>query len=209
MLTSDLRLCKDLCNRGRSFFSRGLSGGASGNMSVRLRAGFAVTPTGCSLGELTPNKLCILDASGVVLGDVLPTKEIFVHLACYKAHTDCGAVVHLHTPYSVAWSCLSGLDPTDAVPSYTPYGLMRYGRVALVPYHKPGSPELTQQIQNCMPMHKAVLLAHHGAIMTGSSLIQAADNMEELEASCRLALQLYGKPAQLLTTVEQQALLIT
>lgn len=209
---------ESLCRIGRSFHARCLSGGASGNLSLRLPeeagGGFLASPTGYSLGDLEPDKLSLLDAHGNYMAGLKPTKEIFVHLACYETRHDCGAVVHLHSPYAVAWSCLADLDATDAVPSLTPYGLMRYGRVALSPYRKPGSAALAEDMRTLMPQHKAILLANHGAIIVGNDIFQAADNMEELEASCRLALNLRGLPAyaqvvRVLTHEEQEELLAT
>lgn len=214
MDTSERSLREILCRIGRSFHARGLSGGASGNLSLRLPneangagGGFLATPTGCSLGDLEPDKLSRLDAAGQHISGPKPTKEVFVHLACYEARPDCTAVVHLHSPYAVAWSCLADLNAEDAVPSLTPYGLMRYGRVALSPYRKPGSTALAEDMRRLIPQHKAVLLANHGAIVMGKDMAQAGDNMEELEASCRLALSLRGLPVRVLTQEEQQELL--
>lgn len=206
MLNSDLR--ELMCRIGRSLHARGLSGGASGNLSLRLpEGGFLATPTGCSLGELVPHGLSLLDAAGQHLEGPRPTKEAFVHMACYAARPDCGAVAHLHSPYAVAWACMADLAPHDAVPNLTPYGLMRYGRVGLSPYRKPGSAELAEDMATFMPHHKALLLANHGAMVVGANLTQAADNIEELESSCRLALLLRGMPVRVLTRTEQDALL--
>lgn len=206
MLNHDLR--DVMCRIGRSFHARGLSGGASGNLSARLPGGgFLATPTGCSLGDLVPDGLSLLDGQGVHLDGPKPTKEVFVHLACYAARPDCGGIVHLHSPYAVAWACMADVDPADAVPPLTPYGLMRYGRVGLSPYRKPGSAALAEDMTAFMPRHKAVLLANHGAIVTGATLTQAADSMEELESCCRLALMLRGQPVRVLTPAEQDLLL--
>lgn len=214
MHDTEISLRASLCRIGRSFHARGLSGGASGNLSLRLPngadgagGGFLATPTGCSLGDLEPDQLSLLDATGTHVSGPKPTKEVFVHLACYEMRPDCAAVVHLHSPYAVAWSCLADLDMADAVPSLTPYGLMRYGRVALSPYRKPGSPALAEDMRRLMPKHKAVLLANHGAIVMGKNIVQAGDNMEELESSCRLALSLRGLPVRVLTQEEQEELL--
>ena len=44
---------------GRSIFKRGLTFGATGNISVRLDDGWLMTPTGSSLGELDPARISI------------------------------------------------------------------------------------------------------------------------------------------------------
>lgn len=193
---------------GRAFLQRGLTGGVAGNLSLRLSDGnVLMTPTGCGLGELVPERLSVLDLRGELVAGDRPAKEAAMHLACYAARPDCGAVVHLHSPWATALSCLADRDPADAVPAFTPYGLMRYGRVALSPYRRPGSVELAEDMARLMSSYRAVLLQNHGLVITGGHLKEAADNAEELEASCRLSLMLQGQTARLLTGEEQAALL--
>jgi len=56
---------EQLCELGHSLYQRGLTHGSTGNLSVRLDDGtIAVTPTGVSLGRLTPENLSILNATG-------------------------------------------------------------------------------------------------------------------------------------------------
>lgn len=187
---------------GLSFFQRGLAGGASGNMSCGLSDGrLLVTPTGVSLGALTPETLSLLDKSGALLSGPPPTKEVPLHLACYAARPDCGGVVHLHAPYATALSCCA------AVPAYTPYGLMRYGRVGRVPYSRPGGTALGEAVSRCMRHRAAALMANHGLLMTGSDITAAAHNADELEESCRLFFILQGQQPRLLSPEEQRELL--
>lgn len=193
---------------GLSFFQRGLAGGASGNMSCKLSDGrLLVTPTGVSLGALTPEILSLLDKGGVLLSGPPPTKEVPLHLACYAARPDCGGVVHLHAPYATALSCCAAGDPHDAVPAYTPYGLMRYGRVGRISYFKPGGSALGEAVSRCMRDHAAALMANHGLLMTGGDITAAAHNADELEESCRLFFILQGQQPRLLSPDEQRELL--
>ena len=195
---------------GRSFFDRGLAAGSSGNMSLRLGGGaILATPTGSSFGLLTPESLSLLAPNGALLAGPKPTKEVFMHLACYAARPDAGAVVHLHSTYATAFSCLSGLNPEDAVPTLTPYGLMRYGRVALSPYRTPGSPLLGEDMSRLMEKHRAVLLANHGMVVTGKDITAAAYNAEELEESCRLHFILSGREVNPISPADQEELLRT
>jgi 3-dehydro-4-phosphotetronate decarboxylase len=48
---SESRLREEIAAFGKSLFDRGLSGGSSGNISVRLDDGWLMTPTGSSLGN--------------------------------------------------------------------------------------------------------------------------------------------------------------
>lgn len=197
-----------LAKAGQLFAARGMAPGTSGNMSARLPSGgFLVTPTGGSLGDLNSEKISLLDQNGEYVSGAKPTKEAPMHLACYAARPEAGAIVHLHSPMATAFSCLAGLDRNDAVPAYTPYGLMRYGRVGLCPYARPGSVELAKKVAEIMAEHKAALMANHGLIVTGKNLEAAVANAEELEESCRIYFTLSGHKAVMISCEDQEELL--
>lgn len=207
MSSMEDRLRYEMAKVGRSLFLRGLSGGSSGNLSVRLPDGrLLVTPTGSGLGDLEPDRLSLLDAQGCLVSGPPPTKEVPMHLACYAADARHGAVVHLHSPYAVALSCLEGLDPADCLAPFTPYFVMRIGRLPLAPYRKPGSPAMGDDMRRLLPGHTAVLLANHGCTVCGASLAEAAANAEELEAAARLHFILAGHKARILGPEECVAL---
>ena len=130
---------EQLCRFARSLFDRGLTHGASGNVTVRLEdGGMLATPTNVSLGWLDPGALSRFDASGRLVDGPKPTKEMPLHEALYATRAATGAVVHLHSTHSVAVSMLGEVDPADVLPPLTAYYLMRVGRTALLPYHRPG-----------------------------------------------------------------------
>jgi ribulose-5-phosphate 4-epimerase/fuculose-1-phosphate aldolase len=187
-----------LCEYGRSIFERGLTGGSTGNLSVRLEDGYLMTPTGASLGRLDPARLSRLDAAGRHAGGDPPTKEAALHLAMYGERPAARAVVHLHSVHAVAVSCLADVDPADVLPPVTAYYVMRVGRLPLVPFFRPGDPRLADAVRALAGRHAAVLLANHGPVVAAGSLPAAADAMEELEATARLALLLRGLPVRLL-----------
>ena len=129
-----------LVEHGRSLFMRGYSCGTSGNLSVRLPedGGYLMSPTNVSLGRLTADAISKLDAAGHHVGGAPPTKEAWLHMAMYAARPDDQAVVHLHSTYAAALSCRSDRPADDVLPALTPYVIMRVGRVARVPYSRPG-----------------------------------------------------------------------
>ena len=188
-----------ICRLGAELSARGLSPGTSGNISVAVDDGFLVTPTNASLGALAPARLASLDASGAHRSGDAPTKERFLHLAVYRARPRCGAVIHLHSTHAVGYSCLDGLDPDDALRPITPYTVMRLGRVALVPYVRPGDERLGALVGEAASEHHAILLANHGPVVAGESLSAAAAAIEELEESAKLHFLLDGHPVRYLT----------
>lgn len=191
----------------RSVFQRGLTGGSAGNMSLRIEGGILATPTGIPFGELTPGNLSLLDETGALVSGPKATKEAPFHLAWYKANPDHLAVVHLHSPWAVAVSCLADLDPGSPLPPLTPYQLMKLGHLAVTPYAKPGSAELCAGVARLAPGRTALLMANHGSITGGASLTKALDAAEELEATCRLYLTLRGLPVRCLTPEQAAELL--
>ncbi|QCI64250.1 aldolase [Phreatobacter stygius] len=183
---------ESLVRWGRSLFERGLTPGSSGNMSVKLADGFLVTPTNSCLGFLDLDRLSKLDPAGRHVAGDAPTKELPLHFAFYEARPSARAVVHLHATYSTALSCLADVDPADAIPPITPYVVMRVGRVPVLPYTRPGSPDVAPLIRAKAPAHPAILLGNHGPVVAGTSLEAAVFAMEELEETARLTILTRG-----------------
>jgi ribulose-5-phosphate 4-epimerase/fuculose-1-phosphate aldolase len=198
-MSAESALRERLCRFARSLFQRGLTPGASGNISVRLPdGGLLATPTDASLGFLDPAELCRIDASGRVESGSPPTKELPLHAALYDSRGDTAAVVHLHSTHAVALSTLPAADPENVLPPITAYSLMRVGRLALVPYFRPGDPAVAEAIRALAGRHACVLLANHGPVVAGRSLEGAVHAMEELEETARLVLLLRGLEPRLL-----------
>jgi ribulose-5-phosphate 4-epimerase/fuculose-1-phosphate aldolase len=199
---NERRLREEIVAHGRSLFTRGLSPGTSGNISARTDDGWLMTPTNSSLGTLDPLRLSSLDREGNHTGGDAPTKELWLHLAMYEERPDAQAIVHLHSTHAVAVSCLDGTDPDDVLPPLTPYYVMRVGRLALVPYARPGDPALGDAVRLGARKSHALLLANHGPIVAGRSLEAAAGAIEEIEETAKLVLLLDGLPARRLTPAQ-------
>ncbi|SEG89058.1 3-oxo-tetronate 4-phosphate decarboxylase [Marinobacterium lutimaris] len=184
---------------GRSLFERGLTAGSSGNIGLRLEDGWLMTPTNCCLGNIDPADISRLDLHGNLLSGKAPSKEFFLHKAFLDHRPDDRAVVHLHSTYATAISCLPGIDPMNVLPPLTPYSIMRFGKVALTPYHRPGDKRLGDEIAKVASDYRAVLLANHGPIVAGKSLKAAVYAAEELEATAKLFMLLLDRNPRLLT----------
>ena len=154
-----------ICEVGRSIYERGLTHGATGNISVRLDDGWLMTPTGSTLGRLDPARLSRLDEAGAHVSGDQPTKETFLHRAVYDERPGTGAVVHLHSTHSVAVSVLADVDPANVLPPITAYYVMRVGKLPLVPFYRPGDPKLGEAIREYAAGHHAMLLANHGPVV--------------------------------------------
>lgn len=199
-----------LVDLAASLFVRGFSVGSAGNISVRLPDGYLITPTNSSLGRLEPDRLAKLDAEFRHIGGDKPSKEVFMHRAFYTARTEVGAVVHLHSTMATAIACLPDVDGDNPIPPLTPYFVMRVGRtMPLIPYYRPGDPEMEPAITAAARDARAVLLANHGPVVSGKTLADAVYAAEELEEAAKLALLLRGTDPRLLTPAQVDALLAT
>jgi ribulose-5-phosphate 4-epimerase/fuculose-1-phosphate aldolase len=202
MSQNENELRESVVQHGRSLFDRGLAAGSSGNISARLDDGWLLTPTDSSLGQLDAAKLAKLDWQGRLISGDAPSKEAFLHRAMYEERSSANAIVHLHSTYSAAVSCMDGLDTASCLPPLTPYFVMKVGRLPLIPYHRPGDPALADAIRGLARSHAALLLANHGPIVSGASLEAAVYATEELEETAKLFLLLRNAPVRALSDAQ-------
>lgn len=190
-------LREDICLLAKSLFDRGLTHGSTGNISARTEdGGLLVSPTGTSFGRLDPARLSRFDARGQLISGDRPTKEMPLHSAFYDTRSTAGAVVHLHSCHSVAWSMMPDVDVDDFLPPLTPYAIMKLGRVKLLPFFLPGDPAMGDAVRGLAGKRSAVMLANHGPVVAGKSVEAACNAIEELEETARLAMILCGVGAR-------------
>ena len=188
-------LREQLAMLGKSLFERGYSVGSAGNISVRLPDGYLMTPTNSCLGRLDPARISKLGPDWAHVGGDKPSKEVFLHRAVLNARPDAGAVVHLHSTHATAIACLTPEGEDAAIPPLTPYFVMRIGRrLPCVPYYRPGDATMEPAVHAAALQAKALLLANHGPVVSGASLVDAVYAAEELEEAARLALLLRSVP---------------
>jgi ribulose-5-phosphate 4-epimerase/fuculose-1-phosphate aldolase len=203
-MTAETALRDDIARLSKSLFDRGFSVGSAGNISAAVDDGLLITPTNSCLGFLDPARITKLDRDGNHVSGDAPSKEIFLHRAFYETRPGTGAVVHLHSTFATALSCLPDTDPDDCIPPLTPYVVMRVGPVKLVAYVRPGDPAAGDLIRNLGGRFGAILLANHGPVVTGKDIHSAVYAAEELEETAKLLVLLRGSATRLLN-LEQVA----
>jgi len=207
ILTEQTKLRDQIASVGKSLFDRSLTFGSTGNISARLSNGeLLMTPTNASLGSLDPARLSRFSADGVHVDGDKPTKEAFLHQCMYCQQKMSGAVVHLHSTYAVAVSILADIDPNDVLPPLTAYYVMRVGSLPLVEYYPPGDMALAEAVSEKAVKSHAVLLANHGPVVAGKTLLDAQYATEELEETAKLFLLLGGRNIRPLTAEQRSSL---
>ena len=206
-MKDEAKLREQICLLAKSLFDRGLTGGSTGNISARTDdGGYLVSPTGTSFGRLDPARLSRFDAGGKLVDGDAPTKEMPLHTAFYETRSKAGAVVHLHSCHSVVLSMLPDVDPDNFLPPLTPYGIMKLGRVKLLPFFLPGDAAMGEAVRGLAGKRSAVMLANHGPVVAGKDVEAACNAVEELEDTARLALMTRGMNPRLLDEAQIRSL---
>ena len=186
-MSQEQELREKLVRMGALLYNRQLAHGSAGNLSVRLDDGsILITPTNSSLGFLDPERISKIRPDGALIAGDPPSKEYFFHLAVYEERPAAKAIVHLHSTYSVAVSCLCHEEAEDVLPPLTAYHVMRVGRLPLVRYFRPGDHALAKAVREASKEHRAIMLANHGPIVSGATIEEAVYAYEELEETAKL-----------------------
>ncbi|MGH6636546.1 MAG: class II aldolase/adducin family protein [Gammaproteobacteria bacterium] len=156
----------------------GLSHGSSGNVSVRTKGGFVITPTGIGFAALAPEQLVELNEEGTPKpGQLRPSSEWRFHRDLYRAQPDVNAIVHAHSHYATALACAR-----RAIPAFHYMVAVAGGdSIPCAPYATFGTQALSDAIINTLNGRRACLLANHGSIATGEDLQKAHDLAQEVE----------------------------
>ncbi|MEV6086602.1 class II aldolase/adducin family protein [Streptomyces parvulus] len=193
------RAWAELVAAARRTVADGLVVGTSGNVSVRVGDTVLVTPSGVPYDRLAPGDVTGVGLDGrQVLGTLVPTSELPLHLAVYRADDTARAVVHTHAVHATAVSLL--------VPELPPVHYMTAalgGPVRVAPYAAYGTEELALGMLDALAGRTGCLLRNHGTVTYGTSLDQAYDRTAQLEWMCRLwltASSVPGRTPSLLTS---------
>ncbi|MEU0597328.1 class II aldolase/adducin family protein [Streptomyces sp. NPDC006393] len=185
----EARAWRELVATARRTVADGLVVGTSGNVSVRVGETVLVTPSGVPYDRLTADDVTGVGLDGrQVLGTLVPTSELPMHLAIYRA-TDAAAVVHTHAVHATA---VSTLVPELPLVHYMAAALG--GPVRVAPYATYGSEELAENMLRALAGRSGCLLRNHGTITYGATLDQAYDRTAQLEWMCRLWLTASSVP---------------
>jgi L-fuculose-phosphate aldolase len=183
-LETDLR--RQLVRIGKAMHRAGYTPGTAGNLSVRLDGErILATPTGCSKSMLHATDMVIVDLNGKKLvGPRNVTSEIGMHLTVYRMRPDVQAIVHAHPPIATAFAaCRKALD--EPICSEI---IMTTGLVPLAKYATTGTEEVGQSLEPFVLNHDAILLANHGLLTYGETLIDAFMKTETVEHFAQVCL---------------------
>lgn len=175
---------------GRRMLKEGLVRGTGGNISIfnRKECLIAISPSGRDYNTIRREDVPVVNTEGeVVEGEFKASSELPMHLKLYLNRDDVSGVIHNHSPFAAAYSCLRKELPPI-------YYLMTAagGSIRCADYALSGSEELAENVLRAIHGRSAALLANHGVIVGASTLEKAYFIAEQVEFGAELCLRSGG-----------------
>ena len=185
--------------------SRKLSALRSGNISVRFKKGFFITPSGKKYSSLKNKDIVYVSLNGKFdkkLG--IPSSEWKFHQDIYLKKEAANAIVHSHSTNATALSVHK-----KSIPAFHYMVALAGGNdIKCANYATYGTRKLSENILRALKNRKACLISNHGQIAYDDNLSKAfelAEEVENLSLQYITALKL-GKP-KILSNVEMNKVL--
>ena len=185
--------------------SRKLSALRSGNISVRFKKGFFITPSGKKYSSLKNKDIVYVSLNGKFdkkLG--IPSSEWKFHQDIYLKKEEANAIVHSHSTNATALSVHK-----KTIPAFHYMVSLAGGNdIKCANYATYGTRELSVNILKALKNRKACLISNHGQIAYDDNLSKAfelAEEVENLSLQYITALKI-GKP-KILSNVEMNKVL--
>ena len=185
--------------------SRKLSALRSGNISVRFKKGFFITPSGKKYSSLKNKDIVYVSLNGKFnkkLG--IPSSEWKFHQDIYLKKEEANAIVHSHSTNATALSVHK-----KPIPAFHYMVALAGGNdIKCANYATYGTRKLSVNILKALKNRKACLISNHGQIAYDDNLSKAfelAEEVENLSLQYITALKI-GKP-KILSNVEMNKVL--
>jgi methylthioribulose-1-phosphate dehydratase len=188
---------------GRRLDSRGLAPATSGNYSVRVDDGIAITVSGSHKGRLSAADVMLVDGLGRPLDGRTPSAETALHIGLYRLYPHVNAVLHVHSVPAVSLSrslphtgelVLDGYEMLKALPGVTSHET----RVSVPVFDNSQDTTALARIVTARlqqePSPPAYLIRGHGINTWGASLDEAERILEAFDHL--LACELYTRQLQ-------------
>ena len=168
-------------------FDLRLQTNAGGNLSVRLDAidAILIKPSGIGFNECIRDNLQVVHLDGTIEDSPFkPSKDLGFHLDLYRIRDDIRAVVHCHSPWATGYAS-AGLE----IPCLTVQTIEKIGRMPLIALSPMGGPQTDREISPVFqdPKIVAAVLANHGTIGVGATLMKAQYLAEIIEETAHIA----------------------
>lgn len=147
----------------------GINQGSAGNISVRYQQGFLITPSGMAYDRLKPEHIVMVDLQGNCADALNPSSEWRMHCDIYANRAEAGAVLHAHSIFATALSCLR-----EDMPAFHYMIAVAGGHsIRCADYALFGTQALSDNMLAALDERRACLLGTHGMICFHDNLDKA------------------------------------
>lgn len=162
---------------------------SSGNISWRIEDDCAlVSGTGSWLPVITKEKVSVCRISdGQLMQGNKPSMEAGFHLGILRQRKEVNVVLHFQSEYATAVACMKNKPSNFNVTAEIPCHLGK--EIPVIPYFRPGSPELAQAVVEALTTHDAALLSKHGQVVCGKDFDDVFQKAVFFEMACRIIVQ--------------------
>tara|TARA_Y100000816_G_scaffold6259_1_gene3834 strand:- start:21 stop:650 length:630 start_codon:yes stop_codon:yes gene_type:complete len=160
---------------------KNLSALRSGNISVRYKNGFLITPSGIKYSQLKSEDVVFVSLDGK-FDDLKqnPSSEWRFHKDIYVKKKEANAVVHAHSTHATAVSAHG-----KSIPAFHYMVALAGGDdIKCAEYATFGTEELSKNILKALDKRKACLMSNHGQVVFDTNLEKAFELAEEIENIC-------------------------
>jgi len=161
--------------------TQGINQGNAGNISQRFEDGFLITPSGIAYQQLQPGDVVYVDMDGSSRDSLTPSSEWRMHRDIYVNHPDAGAVLHAHSTFATALSCLR----VDIPAFHYMIAVAGGADIRCADYALFGTQTLSDNMLAALTDRRACLLGTHGMICFHDDLDKALWLGVEVEALAR------------------------
>ena len=158
--------------------SKKLSALRSGNISVRFKDGFLITPSGQKYSSLKKKDVVFVSLEGIFDKKIrIPSSEWRFHQDIYLNKKEAKAIVHAHSICATAISTHG-----KSIPAFHYMVAMAGGNdIKCSKYAAYGTRELSKNILKVLKNRSACLIGNHGQIAFSKNLSKAFELAEEVE----------------------------
>ncbi len=183
---------KEIIKFAKMLNDKKLSALRSGNISIRYKNGFLITPSGQKYSSLKVKDIVFVNLKGEFNNKQKPSSEWRFHQDIYISKTNAKAIVHSHSTNATALS-----THNKKIPSFHYMVALAGGSdIKCAKYATYGTRELSKNILKALKNRFACLIANHGQIAIGASLAEAFELAEEVDNLAKQYIKalLLGRP---------------
>lgn len=198
-----LKLTQELVRYARRTDERGLVVGPGGNFSAREGKTVLIKASGACMADGRAADYLEVDLdSGKAAGEGVPSCELPLHLAVYRARPEARAVLHAHPTWAVVWA-----EGGETLRASSPDFVALLGtEVPVLPYTRPAGEEVAQLVGEALKAHAACIISNHGSVAWGGSIREAYFRtllLDEMARTAVLTKLCWGRASEL--TAEEAA----